>query len=58
MMIVCFSLGYIVSIYVNKKYILKAKSVTKYVNILKSKEYKKGYNCALTYRKGLGDKRG
>ena len=45
-MILCFITGYIVAVYI------------KYVNTLKSKEYKRGYNCALTYRKGVGDGRG
>lgn len=48
MMIVCFCFGYAVSIYVNKKKISQTKNVTKYVNILMSKKYKKG----------LGDGRG
>ena len=57
-MMLCFMVGYAASIYVNRKRINKAKKDIMYVNTLKSKEYKRGYNCALTYRKGLGDGRG
>ncbi|EJU20376.1 hypothetical protein HMPREF1143_0102 [Peptoanaerobacter stomatis] len=57
-MILCFITGYIVAVYINKKHIAKAKKDIMYVNTLKSKEYKRGYNCALTYRKGVGDGRG
>lgn len=55
-MMLCFMVGYAASIYVNRKHIAKAKKDIMYVNTLKSKEYKRGYNCALTYRKGLGGK--
>lgn len=58
MLIICFVIGYCVAIYINKKHIANAKRDIKYVNTLKSKEYRRGYNCALTYRKGLGDGRG
>ena len=57
-MMLCFIVGYVIAVYINRKKIAKAKRDIMYVNTLKSKEYKRGYNSGLTYRKGLGGRRG